>query len=40
MSIKKLLLDELKEHQLRELAESRGIKIDLSDRQQKYYACL
>jgi len=38
MSIKKLLLDELTEHQLKELAESRGIKIDLSSRQEKYYA--
>lgn len=38
MSIKKLLLDELTEQQLRDLAESRGIKIGLSGRQQKYYA--
>jgi len=38
MSIKKLLLDELTEQQLRELAESSGIKFDLSGRQQKYYA--
>jgi hypothetical protein len=38
MSIKKLLLDELSEQQLKELADSRGIKIDLSHRQEKYYA--
>ena len=38
MSIKKELLDELTEQQLRELAESRGIKFSLSRAQKKYYA--
>jgi hypothetical protein len=38
MSLKKLLLDELTLQQLKELAESRGIKIDLNNRQQKYYS--
>lgn len=37
MSIKKMLLDELTEQQLRELAESRGIKFVLNGRRQKYY---
>lgn len=37
MSIKKMLLDELTEKQLRELAESRGIKFVLNGRRQKYY---
>jgi uncharacterized protein (UPF0216 family) len=38
MSIKKELLDELTEKQLKELAESKGIKVDLSDTQKRYYA--
>jgi len=38
MSIKKELLDELTEKQLRELAENKGIKFNLSDAQKKYYA--
>lgn len=32
-----MLLDELTEHQLRALAESRGIKFVLNGRRQKYY---
>ena len=38
MSIKKELLDELTEKQLRELAEHKGIKFILSDAQKRYYA--
>ena len=38
MSIKKELLDELTEKQLRELAEYKGIKFILSDTQKRYYA--
>ena len=38
MSIKKELLDEMTEHQLKELAEDRGIKFNLSRAQKKYYA--
>lgn len=37
MSIKKELLDELTEKQLRELAEHKGIKFILNDAQKKYY---
>ena len=37
MSIKKELLDELTEKQLRELAEHKGIKFILSDAQKRYY---
>ena len=37
MSIKKELLNELTEKQLRELAEHKGIKVDLNRRQKKYY---
>jgi len=38
MSIKKELLDELTEKQLKNLADNKGIKIDLSDTQKRYYA--
>jgi len=38
MSIKKELLNELTEKQLKELAESKGIKFDLSNTQKRYYA--
>jgi hypothetical protein len=38
MSIKKELLDALTEKQLKDLAESKGVKIDLSDTQKRYYA--
>jgi len=37
MSIKKELLDKLTEQQLRELAESKGIKFKLKKIQKKYY---
>lgn len=37
MSIKKELLNELTEIQLRQLAESKGIKFTLTTVQQKYY---
>jgi len=37
MSIKKELLDKLTENQLIEIAESKGIKFDLSKTQEKYY---
>lgn len=38
MSIKKELLQELTEKQLKNLAESKGIKFKLNKIQQKYYA--
>ena len=38
MSIKKELLDELTEQQLKELAETKGIKFSISNAQKKYYA--
>ena len=38
MSIKKVLLEELTEKQLKDFAESKGVKIDLSDTQKRYYA--
>lgn len=38
MSIKKELLNELTEQQLKELAEHKGIKTDLNRVQKKYYA--
>ena len=38
MSIKKELLNKLTEEQLRELAEHKGIRIDLNRVQKKYYA--
>jgi len=38
MSIKKELLDELTEQQLKEFAENKGIKFTLSTIQKKYYA--
>jgi choline kinase len=38
MSIKKELLDELNEKQLKELAKSKGVKFTMSDAQKKYYA--
>ena len=38
MSLKKELLGELTEKQLKELAESKGIKFPLSESQEKYYA--
>lgn len=38
MSIKKELLDALTEKQLKDLAESKGVKINLSDTQKRYYA--
>lgn len=37
MSIKKELLNELTEHQLRELAEGKGIGFTLNSVQKKYY---
>ena len=37
MSIKKELLDEMTEQQLKNLAENRGIKFNLSRAQKKYY---
>ena len=37
MSIKKELLDELTEKQLKELAKSKGAKFTMSDAQKKYY---
>ncbi len=37
MSIKKELLNELTEHQLKELAESKGIIFRLNNVQKKYY---
>jgi len=37
MSIKKELLNELTEKQLKELAESKGIKFKMNDTQKKYY---
>jgi len=37
MSIKKELLNELTEKQLKELAEHKGIKVDLNRRQKNYY---
>ena len=37
MSIKKELLDEMTEQQLKDLAENRGIKFNLSRAQKKYY---
>lgn len=39
MSIKKELLDELTEQQLKEIAENKGIKFNLSQTQKKYYDC-
>ena len=38
MSIKKELLDKLTERQLREIAENKGIKFNLSKTQEKYYS--
>lgn len=38
MSIKKELLDELTEQQLKNLAESKGIKFKLNKIQKRYYA--
>ena len=38
MSIKKELLDELTDKQLKELAESKGVNFALSGAQKKYYA--
>ncbi len=38
MSIKKELLDELTEKQLKELAKSKGAKFTMSDTQKKYYS--
>ena len=38
MSLKKELLDKLTEKQLKKLAENKGIKIQLSEAQEKYYA--
>ena len=38
MSIKKELLSELTENQLRTLAESKGIKLNLSESKKRYYA--
>jgi len=37
MSIKKELLDELTEQQLKEIAENKGIKLNLNQTQKKYY---
>lgn len=37
MSIKKEMLSKLSEEKLRELAEDKGIKFDLTDAQKKYY---
>jgi len=38
MSIKKELLSELTENQLKELAENKGIKLNLNERKKRYYA--
>jgi len=38
MSLKKELLGELTESQLKELAENKGIKINLNERKKSYYA--
>lgn len=38
MSIKKELLDELTEKQLKELAKSKGVEFTMSNAQKKYYA--
>lgn len=38
MSIKKELLDELTEKQLKELAKSKGVEFTMSNAQRKYYA--
>ena len=38
MSIKKELLSELTESQLKELAGSKGIKLNLNERKKRYYA--
>jgi hypothetical protein len=38
MSIKKELLNELTEGQIRELANTKGVKLSLSKTQEKYYA--
>jgi len=38
MSIKKELLDELTERQLKELAKSKGVEFTMSNTQKKYYA--
>ena len=38
MSLKKELLKELSEKQLKKLAESKGIKFSLTQSQEKYYA--
>jgi len=38
MSIKKELLNELSEKQLKQLAENKGIDFSLNDTQEKYYA--
>lgn len=37
MSIKKELLDKLTEQQLKEIAENKGIKLNLNQTQKKYY---
>lgn len=37
MSIKKEMLSKLSEEKLKELAEDKGIKFDLTDAQKKYY---
>jgi hypothetical protein len=37
MSIKKELLNELSEHQLKQLAQSKGIAFNLNNVQKKYY---
>ncbi|MEA3457536.1 MAG: hypothetical protein U9R21_02525 [Candidatus Thermoplasmatota archaeon] len=38
MSIKKELLDELTERQLKELAKSKGVEFTMNNAQKKYYA--
>jgi len=38
MSIKKELLNELTEKQLKELADNKGIKLNLSESKRRYYA--
>ena len=38
MSLKKELLGELTEQQLKKLAESKGLKFSMSESQEKYYA--
>jgi len=38
MSLKKELLGELTEKQLKKLAENKGLKFSMSDSQEKYYA--